>query len=307
MPSLDLGGKCVPGKILLLKAAVDRKGAPVGADAVSPKYNTPKCEFIAQLVWVDDVSSPSPSGVWVGAHPGLGERLAEAMVKGGHLDGIFAEGPVVSYEREVKGITGDNSRADFVLMHGLNGEGTCRSVLEVKTVVDTDVAAAQVIICAPEEPISKKKKTAAKANERVFVSHDVPYVRHALFPWGRGTQTGPDGERVVSARAIKHLDELAALARGDRRVRADPGDGAGKFEDSGGERLGASILFVVTRADAMVFRPNHEACPSFARHLMGARDAGVGVFAHRVTWGEGSDEGKAFYSGDVPVKFTIAS
>jgi hypothetical protein len=40
---------------------------------------------------------------------------------------------------------------------------------------------------------------------------------------------------------------------------------------------------------------------------MGARDAGVGVFAHRVTWGEGSDEGKAFYSGYVPVKFTIAS
>jgi hypothetical protein len=94
----------------------------------------------------------------------------------------------------------------------------------------------------------------------------------------------------VSARAIKHVDELTTLARGERL-------------DASGAKLGASVLFVVTRGDAEAFRPNQEACPSFARHLLAAREAGVHVMAHRVTWGEGVDEGKAFYSGEIPVRF----
>ena len=35
----------------------------------------------------------------------------------------------------------------------------------------------------------------------------------ALFPWGSKNQKGPDGEKVVSARAIKHVDALAAIAK----------------------------------------------------------------------------------------------
>jgi hypothetical protein len=50
VPSLDLGGKAAPGARLLVRVARDgRTGAPVGADATSPKYGTPKCEFIAAL------------------------------------------------------------------------------------------------------------------------------------------------------------------------------------------------------------------------------------------------------------------
>lgn len=324
-----MGGKCVPGKTLLLKAALDRKGVPIGPDAVSPKYNTPKCEFILQLVWVEDddeSSANSSGGVWVGAHPSLGERLAEAMVKGGHLNAAFAEGPVVSYEREVTGIAGDNSRADFVLTHGLE-EGAVhgRSVLEVKTVVDTDIAAAQVpqedeASSTPDESSPKKRKSptkasaAKKASVGPFVSHELPYVRHALFPWGGGSQKGPDGEKVVSARAIKHINELAALKRGERwasaKNNADAADDRTDDKKLSGdvnrdEKLGAHVLFVVNRADALAFRPNHEACPSFAKHLKAAQDDGVSVLAHRVTWGEGSDEGKAFYSGEVPVNLSL--
>lgn len=44
LPSLEMGGKCVPGAELLLKVAKDKKGKPVGPEAVSPKYGTPKCE-----------------------------------------------------------------------------------------------------------------------------------------------------------------------------------------------------------------------------------------------------------------------
>ena len=45
-----------------------------------------------------------------------------------------------------------------------------------------------------------------------------PYARAAIFPWGAGKQKGPDGEAVVSARAIKHVDCLkSAVSRGKGR------------------------------------------------------------------------------------------
>ena len=41
------------------------------------------------------------------------------------------------------------------------------------------------------------------------------------------------------------------------------------------EDLRAAVMFVVIREDAVSFRPNHEACPSFARYLREASEAGV--------------------------------
>ena len=99
----------------------------------------------------------------------------------------------------------------------------------------------------------------------------------------------PDGEKVVSARAIKHVDELAKIARGE-------------IKDENNETLGAAVLFVVGRQDAEFFRPNVDGCASFARHLASGKDAGVRVLAHRVVWGEGDDIGKAFWGGELPVE-----
>ena len=47
-----------------------------------------------------------------------------------------------------------------------------------------------------------------------------------------------------------------------------------------------TILFVVVRGDAKYFRPNHEACPSFAKYLKEANDAGVQILAKQVIWGD---------------------
>ena len=69
-----------------------------------------------------------------------------------------------------------------------------------------------------------------------------------------------------------------------------------------GGRLSASpaaVLFVVVRSDATKFRPNAEACPSFARYLGEARRAGVRVLAHRVKW---SDDGDAESMGPLAVE-----
>ena len=187
LPNLDMGGKCVPGAKLLLKPARDRKGNLVGKDAVSPKYGTPKCEFIAQLLRYDE-SDLGYEPAWVGAHPSLGEKIAEQLVGRNLLGPNFPR--VKSFKREVRNVGGTDMRADFLIEH--EDSTLPPRILEVKTVVDTDYSPQSV----PER------------SKCVFTSDEVPYRRTGIFPWGNSNQKGPDGEAVVSARAIKHVREL---------------------------------------------------------------------------------------------------
>jgi len=63
-------------------------------------------------------------------------------------------------------------------------------------------------------------------------------------------------------------------------------------------------LFVVIRRDAKTFRPNVDACPSFARYLREAKEAGVQIIAKQVVWGEGKDdEGKCFEGPLLDISF----
>eukprot|EP00466_Bigelowiella_natans_P016046 jgi/Bigna1/45451/e_gw1.123.5.1 len=259
VPSMDMGGKCVAGAEVLVKPALTRKGLLVGAEAVG-KYGTPKCEFIAQLLKVREPENEDLSGgkgVWVGAHPSLGEKIVETMVRNGLLDSDLPGGKVVSYRREVRNVAGTNMRCDFLITH----EDGSLTILEVKTVVDTDYNAET----APER---KKCVFLGKASGK-------DYRRAGIFPWGHAKQKGPDGEVVVSSRAIKHVDELAAVAQG-------------KYLGDDGCKLNAAIVFVVVREDVETFRPNEEACESFVRHLKIAQDSGVKLLAHRISWKTGS-------------------
>ena len=71
----------------------------------------------------------------------------------------------------------------------------------------------------------------------------------------------------------------------------------------GGKRIKAAVLFIVVRKDALSFRPNEDACPSFARYLREAREAGVQILARRVRWGEmeGEELGNAIDDGSLPI------
>jgi len=241
VPNLDMGGKCVPGVTILCKPARDRKGNLVGPDAVSPKYGTPKCEYIAQLIHVDESAlSDHYIPTWVGAHPSLGERIAHELIQQGRL---FDN--VTDIKREVSKVEGMDMRADFVLTE----EDGRKHVVEVKTVVDADYSTHHGL---PDR---------AKC---VFTSEKLPYKRTAIFPWGQSKQKGPDGEKVVSARAIKHVRELTKLANM--------------------EGYKSTVLFIVIRGDAETFRPNYDACPSFCKYLKQAQEAGVQILAKRVTW-----------------------
>jgi hypothetical protein len=110
-----------------------------------------------------------------------------------------------------------------------------------------------------------------------FVNTKTPYKRTAIFPWGNSNQKGPDGEKVVSARAIKHVQELTQISQG-------------KLHN--GQQYDATVLFIIIRNDAKAFRPNHEACPSFRKYLQQAQQAGVQILAKQVRWGEGDAIGK---------------
>jgi len=261
VPNLDIGGKCIPGAMMLVKPARDRQGMLVGSTAVSPKYGTPKCEFISQLLCVDETKIGYSPPTWVGAHPSLGEKIAEQLLE---RNCLYPRLPKIeSFQREVRNIGGSDMRADFLIHFAKDDDsGTPHKpcVLEVKTVVDTDFA--------PDRLPDRTKC--------VFVGQAQPYQRAGIFPWGQSNQKGPNGEKVVSARAIKHVRELTKLAKGELKGAA-------------GEEYQCAVLFVVVRKDAIYFRPNHEACPSFCEYLKQAEDAGVHVLAKRVEWGDTDD------------------
>jgi len=264
-PSLDMGGLCVAGSKVLLKKATDSKGKPIGANAVGA-YGTPKCEFIMQLVYVDEPECKQFGKVWCCAHPSLGEKLANAIIEKGMIT-EFAS-PVVDLRREVTGVAGTNMRADFVAEH----KDSSKTVVEVKTVLNTDYNPA----------------TAPSRSECVYLGKTKPYQRAAIFPWGRVAQVGPMGEKVVSARAIKHIDEHAAIAKGTRKSK---------------DKLRSMVVFVVVRHDVKFMRANPESCPSFVKHAYDASQAGVKFVAHRIRWGTGKDVGRAFWDG--PLKVSI--
>ena len=100
MPSMDMGGKCCAGAAVLMRPARDKKGVPVGSTALGP-YGTPKCEFIMQLLRVEEPEHTAAGlgGVWIGAHPTIGERLAQGLIEGGLLRPELGE--VSSLQREV--------------------------------------------------------------------------------------------------------------------------------------------------------------------------------------------------------------
>eukprot|EP00943_MAST-04B_sp_MAST-4B-sp1_P002552 g2552.t1 len=270
VPNLDMGGKCVKSTEMLLTAARDRKGNLVGSNTLG-KYGTPKCEFHAKLINVkeiENVSLNNGTGVYVGAHPSLGEKIAKSLLEKNLIKELP---PITEISSQVTNICGCDMRTDFVVTH----EDGTRNVIEVKQVVDTDY----------------NSLTPPDREKCVYFEKEKPYKRSGIFPWGNSKQKGPDGERVVSARAIKHVRELTKIAKGE-------------VKDDEGKKLNATILFINNREDAIQFRPNDDACPSFAKYLKEAKDGGCNIICRRVIWGKDKDSiGKAFDGGTVDVKF----
>jgi len=279
VPNMDSGGKCRPGTRVLC-----RRRPGVGPDTVGGKFNMPKCELICQLIRCDEPENESLGGCWVSAHPSIGEKLVEALLRRGAFD-TRLHMPVVELETQVskmRKVTTSESggyRPDF---RGIHADGSA-TLIETKQVVDTDYNLSTAHAAANEQPghpVYARNTTTPPMGD---------YERAGIFPWGKRNQKGPDDELVVSARAIEHVRELAEIAGGEGRKLSSSGD------------IHAAVVLMAGRYDVSSIRPNGKACPSFAVHLSRAESAGVKILGHKVRWGEGKDQGKAFDGGEVPI------
>ena len=106
------------------------------------------------------------------SHPHIGEMIAHELLAHSLVPAIR---PTVSLQKEVRNPAGCNMRADFVITHD-NAE---RTVVEVKTIVDTDYAA----------------KTAPSNVKCVFIGPE-PYMRAGIFPWEMETRGVPTAKRL---------------------------------------------------------------------------------------------------------------
>lgn len=276
-PALDVGGLCVPG-------------AHVRMTLMKPGGKT---SHSIQLVRTDIPASPTEDPVWVGCHPALAERCALEAIRAGlvlspplsPLNGADEDEnkkkkkkkektPRMSKTTTTSGslnhtytpvsiksqYTVGDSRVDFLVNDN--------HLVEVKGCVCADYSAS----AAPEK---RDKGHCVVLAPSTVTSKE--YHRSGLFPWGKVGQEF-EGQKVVSARAIKHVRNLANLQSAD---------------------MAATVLFVLNRADCHSMRPCHEACPVFALELSRAHagGTGVGVVAFRVDF-KGS---QAFFDGIVPV------
>ena len=268
VPNIDSGGKLRKGAIILASKVPNVDENTLG------KFGTPKCEYICRLLRCEEEEHDG-GGVWLSAHPALGEQLAKALLERGALDDRLGPSAVVKdsiqtqkmLKRQVTESVSNSYRPDFSVTH----EDGSVTVLEVKQVVDSDYS---------REFVHARAETQAP-HPAYSPSGDQssPYVRAGIFPWGKRGQKGPDGEKVVSARAIEHIRELTAMAKNADAIPRP------------------AILLMCGRGDVKGFRANGAACPSFVRYLDEARHAGVRVLCHAIRWGEGDEVGKAFDAG----------
>ena len=315
-PNLDGGGKCVPGTRVLCS-----RQPGVSADTMGP-FGTPKCEFVIKLLRCHEPEYHGPGaddGVWVSAHPALAESLTLALIKRGALDSRLSASPVdktvIETQRSMKRLASGSSSGSYRPDYRLSHEDASVTILEVKQVVDTDYdpqhVEARAKLQAPhpvysplsmhatashshsnDQSTAKKTSKTTKNNAKVL-KH--AYQRSGIFPWGKRGQKGPDGQKVVSARAIDHIRELTKLAESSHAC-----DGPGAVR--------CAILFVCGRGDAMNVRSNGAACPTFARYLESAQEKGlVTVLCHRVRWGQGAEVGKAYDDGPLKLMPALAA
>lgn len=268
-PMLDLGGLLKPGTVVRMT-----KSKPGG-----------KTSHAVQLVRVEEVECGEDGHEWVGAHPSLGNSVARALLDRGFVSeaalGYSAtEETPLSIASEVtmaETAEGETVRADFVVDN---------VVVEVKSCVCADYQKAS----APQ--VTKKDRYVT------VISEDEPedYKRAGLFPIGKRGQDF-EGQKVVSARCLKHLRHLAKVAGGQVEHKLDKK----LTEQDEHERKtfkAAVLLLVVNRGDCLTFRPCSEACPVFAHEFKAAQEAGVKVVAAGVRWEGG---GSCFFRGLLPI------
>ena len=262
------GRQVRPGARLLVKAATDKKGAPVGARAVSPSTARPSASSsrlhpsagqCGGLLSRPTASRPAGAGdggadgggVWIGAHPSLGERVARrcssAAASRTRCERASAFYALRSEVRETaRARHAGRLRAHAARRRGRRrgadgadtaGEGAM-TLVEVKHVIDTDYdpegerakAAAAAAAASPTKGKAKGGRApplflgpaGARRHARAASSRGAARRRRARTtspscPRARSSTSTAHGRRAERRRARRR-----ALRRAARRRRALP-------------------------------------------------------------------------------------
>jgi len=332
-PALNVGGLCLPGSTVYM--SIRNGGKTTHAiELVEDPSQTQRLE--------NENGEEEDGAVLVGAHPRLGESLAEQILKLGLLKDQIGFGPAMDYdleddtkkktskkskkskvdietekveskiyeeeERSNKALlveekihrvylrkqrTYGNSRVDFELSSGhlpssLTNTSTSKTSIHKFDISKIGLVEVKNVVCADysieNAPEKREKNHCVIIAEPDDSDSDTPYLRSGLFPWGLVNQTF-ENQKVVSARAIKHVRHLADIAKGQTGSKNKP-------------VIQPTILFIVNRSDCVSMRACHEACPMFASELKVASESGVNVIAARIRW---SRRGEAFFDSLIDV------
>lgn len=254
MPAMDMGGKCREGVKCLVSVIYDKDGNEYEDGSVGGQYNKPRCQYKMQLVQCSEPENAHMDPVWILANPTTSEHLFLELLQNDYLERYKGW---QSYKKQYN-VPDTNMRTDVLVEMPSK-----QHLIEIKLVVDTDY---------------DRNLTHDSHIQAMYFSDQEAYKRSALFPWGRSHQKGPNGEKVVSSRAIKHVMELTHLVEK--------------------KQYDASIVFMVCRSDAYSFTPNSEACPSFRKYLCKAKEVGVNVLALKISF---DANGEWKYHGEIPV------
>lgn len=315
-PSLDVGGMCVSGSEVYLS---ERNGEGKTSHSIELVRGAP----LTKTSTADSNDNDFSEGVLVGAHPRLGELIAEEVLKRGLLQSVlplqkgFELRPVNDIytaktsspkkQRAKKGKqeakNDDDAHSAAVDKDGNSTSKTKISLRRQVTLGDSRVDFQMTL----DHPLNNS------------LSHRVIFeVKNVVCAdYEAGTEpikTGP-GHCVVVAPPISCSDEDGKA--GYKRSALFPW-GRTRGQDFEGKKVVSErackhlrnlqsllnedvttvVLFIVNRSDCESVRACDEKCPVFAEVLRDVVKAGVRALAVRVMW---TEDGECHFDGVVPV------
>lgn len=317
-PALDVGGMCVVGSEIYLS---ERSGEGKTSHSI---------ELVRGAPLGSVGSTNEEGGVLVGAHPRLGELIAEEVLKLGLLREAlplkcgFRLGPVNDFKTSKKKDTANKNEVPK------KDDFTGDQPQNITTAHDTIISNA-----SSEQKVSLSQQVTLGdsrvdfqitltqhdlKNSSISISHRVVFeVKNVVCAdYESGTEPIPSGpgDCVIVAPASngtssndrKGYQRSALFPWG--RIRGQKFEGRSVVSERACKHLRnlqslldeddvtPVVLFIVNRSDCESARACREKCPVFAEILEDVVRSGVKALAVRVRW---TDEGKCFFDGIIPV------
>ena len=323
-PALDVGGLCSPGSIVSLSIRPPGGKTSHSIELVSSINETSETQND-----IDDVS------VFIGAHPRLGEVLAERILSLGLLEDKIGYGPAleiknkksskqkIKFKEDIDNnvmINGNeinqtylrkqcqygDSRVDFELTRYTSKYETNKTIqtpndsLNTNSleVMDKSMALIEVknVVCADYSENNAPEKRGP--NHCVIIAQSEKDNMNDVY---QRSAIFPWGRKNQSFEGKKVVSERAIkhIRNLVQIANTNEKKSKGIHTNESKKSIKPIILFVVNRSDCEFMRACHEIDPTFAKELKKASDSGVQIVAVRIKWNE---NGQAFYDGVLDVK-----